>query len=103
MKPVVFWYRILANLLDVRRMLKVEVERWCQTAESLRQQALKATHPRTRERFLALYEISRGKCATEVGRESQRNPQTIMAWVHRYNKEGQESMVYRRSGGHPPL
>jgi transposase len=35
--------------------------------------------------------------------ESERNPQTVMEWVHRYNTHGPEALTYRRSGGHLPL
>lgn len=84
-------------------MLKVELERWHHSAESLREQALRADHARTRERLLALYEMTQGKNATQVGRQTGRNPQTIMDWVHRYNEAGWESLVYRHTGGHPPL
>jgi Helix-turn-helix domain len=84
-------------------MLTVDTQRWDQTAENLREQALRAEHHRTRERFLALYEISKGKSATQTGLKAQRNPQTVMEWVHRYNQLGPAAMVYRRSGGHPPL
>ena len=45
-------------------MLSVEHARWGQTPEDLRQLAMSASHPRTRERFLALYEITRASCAT---------------------------------------
>ena len=45
-----------------------------------------ASHPRTRERLMALYEISLGKSATQVAKDSQWNPQTVMEWVHRYDK-----------------
>ncbi|MEH2465352.1 helix-turn-helix domain-containing protein [Nostoc sp.] len=64
-------------------MLKVECDRWNQSSSILRQEALKANHARTRERLMALYEICNGKSATQVGRETRRNPQTIMEWVHR--------------------
>lgn len=84
-------------------MLKVDTQRWQHSPDRLREQALRASHARTRERFLALYEICQGKSATEVGRETGRNPQTIMEWVHRYNEAGLESLVYRHTGGHPPL
>jgi transposase len=84
-------------------MLQVDLERWQQSPDSLREQAIHATHARTRERLLALYEICQGKSATEVGRQTQRNPQTVMEWVHRYNEAGSEALVYRRTGGHPPL
>ena len=84
-------------------MLKVDTQRWNQSPESLREEALKATHPRSRERFLGLYEVSQGKSATQVGRETRRNPQTVMEWVRRYNKSGPEALKYKHTGGHPPL
>lgn len=84
-------------------MLKVECDRWNESASKLREEALKANHTRTRERLMALYEICNGKSATKVGRETGRNPQTVMEWVHRYNKDGPETLVYQHSGGHPPL
>ncbi|MBD2209103.1 helix-turn-helix domain-containing protein [Nostoc linckia FACHB-104] len=85
------------------RMLSVDLSSWGESAEALREKALRAEHPRSRERFMALYEISGGKSATQVGRETGRNPQTVMEWVHRYNEAGPETLVYQRSGGHPPL
>jgi transposase len=66
-------------------MLKVEGEKWNQSLETLREKALRAEHPRTRERLMALSEICGGKNATQIGKDTGRNPQTIMEWVHRYN------------------
>ena len=82
-------------------MLKVDVNLWQQSAEHLRESALRAEHPRTRERLRALYEICQGKSATQVGRETRRNPQTVMEWVHKYNQAGMSALEYQRSGGHP--
>ncbi len=42
-------------------MLKVNYVLWGHSKELLREEALKAEHPRTRERLMALYEISEGK------------------------------------------
>jgi Homeodomain-like domain len=84
-------------------MLKLNCSRWDQSIDVLRDQALSAEHPRTRERWMALYEICTGKNATKVGIETGRNPQTIMEWVHRYNEIGPEGMVFKQTGGHPPL
>lgn len=81
----------------------MDLERWHHSAESLREAALRANHARSRERFLALYEITEGKNATQVGRQTGQNPQTIMDWVHRYNQTGLESLEYRHTGGPPPL
>ena len=84
-------------------MLKVDYARWNQSKELLRTKALTAEHPRTRERLMALYEISEGKSATRVGKKTNRNPQTVMEWVHRYNSEGLGAVEYQRSGGRTPF
>jgi hypothetical protein len=47
-------------------MLRVEYARWDQTPTDLRRLAMSASHPRTRERFLALYEITQESCATRA-------------------------------------
>ncbi len=84
-------------------MLKVDCARWNQSRELLREEALAAEHPRTRERLMALYEITKGSSATQVGKQTNRNPQTIMEWVHRYNREGITALLYQRSGGRNPF
>ena len=84
-------------------MLKVKCEAWNQNREILRKEALAAKHPRTRERLMALYEISAGKSATRVGKETKRNPQTVMEWVHKYNQEGLTALKYQRTGGRTPF
>ena len=54
--------------------------------------ALSARHARSRERFLALHEIARGRCASEVAAHTGRHPQTVMGWLHRYNEGGPEAV-----------
>src|SRR5215218_8532488 len=49
-------------------MLHVDYARWDQTPEDLRRLATSAAHQRTRERFLALYEITQESCATRGSR-----------------------------------
>ena len=83
--------------------LKVDCIRWQQSSEDLRKQAVKAAHPRTRERLMALYDISKGESATQVGRATNRHPQTVMEWVHRYNNGGLAALEYQRTGGRLPL
>jgi transposase len=69
------------------------------TPADLRELAMSASHPRTRERFLALYEITQESCATRVAAQARRHPQTVMEWLHLYNTP--EALVYQRTG--PPL
>src|SRR5262249_26220027 len=54
-------------------MIRVEMARWKQTLEDLRLASLDAPHPRSRERFQALYLIASGQfnattCAPPLGR-----------------------------------
>jgi len=44
----------------------VLITRWGQTPEDLRHLALSAPHARTRERALALFDITQHSCATQV-------------------------------------
>jgi transposase len=85
-------------------MLSVEHARWGQTPEDLRRLAMSAPHRRTRERFLALYDILQGRRgATCVALRAGRHPQTVMGWLHAYNAHGPEALVYHRTGGRPPF
>ena len=84
-------------------MLRVEYARWDQTPADLRELAMSASHPRTRERFLALYEITQESCATRVAAQARRHPQTVMEWLHLYNTGGPAALAYQRTGGRPPF
>src|SRR3954464_4785822 len=77
-------------------MLSVDHARWGQTPEDLRRLAMSAPHLRTRERFLALHEITRGSCATRVAVRAGRHPQTVMGWLHAYNAQGPDALAYRQ-------
>jgi hypothetical protein len=85
-------------------MLGVETAKWQQTLEDLRRTALQALHPRTRERFQALYLIASGQfnattCAAHIGRQDD----TVLTWIHLYNRQGPQALTYRHSGGRAPL
>jgi hypothetical protein len=84
-------------------VLQVDCARWGQTPEDLRRLAMSASHARTRERSLALYEIAQGSCATRIATRTGRHPQTVMEWVHASNAQGPDALVYRRTGGRPPF
>ena len=84
-------------------VLRVDCARWGGTAEDLRHLALSAPHARTRERALALFEITQGSCATRVAARTGRHPQTVMGWVHAYNAQGPDTLAFRRTGGRPPF
>src|SRR4051795_7017008 len=66
-------------------MLRVDYARWGQTPEDLRHLALSAPHARTRDRALALFDITRHSCATQVAVRTGRRAHTVLGWVHAYN------------------
>jgi hypothetical protein len=85
-------------------MVRVDLAKWGQTLDDLRRLSLHAAHPRTRERFQALYLIAVGQfnattCAAHLGR----NDETVLTWIHRYNAHGPDALAYRRTGGPTPL
>jgi hypothetical protein len=85
-------------------MIQVDLVKWRQTVEDLRRAALNEAHPRSRERFQALYLIASGQfhataCAAHIGRQDE----TVLRWVHLYNRHGPDALAYRHSGGRSPL
>src|SRR3954449_9514018 len=85
-------------------MIRVEMAKWGQALEDLRRTSVETPHPRSRERFQALYLIASGRfnataCAAHVGRQDE----TVLGWVHRYNEHGPDALAYRRTGGRSPL
>ena len=85
-------------------MIRVELQKWGQTLDDLRRLALRAGHPRTRERFLALSLIADGTHnATTWAARFGRQDETVHRWVRLYNSHGPDALVYRRSGGPSPL
>jgi hypothetical protein len=84
-------------------VLRVDYARWGQTPEDLRHLALSAPHARTRERALALFDITQHSCATQVAGRTGRRAHTVLGWVHAYNAQGPDALAFRRTGGRRPL
>src|SRR4051794_2068840 len=84
-------------------VLRVDYARWGQTPEDLRHLALSAPHARTRERALALFDITQHRCATQVAGRTGRRAHTVMDWVHAYNAQGPDALAFRRTGGRRPF
>jgi len=84
-------------------VLRVDYARWGQSPEDLRFLAVSAPHARTRERALALFEITQGRSATRLAERTGRHPQTVMGWVHAYNAQGPDALAFHRTGGRRPF
>ena len=97
-----------SHLITFRRrgsglVLRVDCARWGQTPEDLRHLALSAPHARTRERALALFDVTQHRCATQVAGRTGRRAHTVMDWVHAYNAQGPDALTFRRTGGRRPF
>jgi hypothetical protein len=57
-------------------------------------------HLRTRERFLALSDLTQESCVTRAAKHAHRHPQTVMKWLHRYNMRGPKAPADQRTGSH---
>ena len=84
-------------------MLRVDYARWGQTPEDLRHLALSAPHARTRERALALFDITQHRCATQVAKRTGWRAHTVLGWAHAYNAQGPDALTVRRTGGRSPF
>jgi len=85
-------------------MLRPDFSKWGQTPEEIRQLSIKAEHPRSRERFQALYLIGTDQTnASRFANEIKRDDQTVMGWIHLYNAEGADALLYKRTGGRSPF
>ena len=81
-------------------MVRPDFAKWDQTAEDIRRLSIEAEHPRSRERFQALYMIGSGQeNASHWAKSINRQKQTVLGWVHRYNEYGPERIHYEHTGG----
>lgn len=85
-------------------MVRPDAAKWGQSLADLRWLAIESEHKRTRERFLALYEIgSEQRSAKRWAEENGYQIETVLRWLHGYNSGGPEAVVYRHTGGRRPL
>lgn len=85
-------------------MVRPDMERWGQTVADLRVLSVEAKDARSRERFLALYMIAdKRTSACPWARASGRTKETVLRWVHVYNRRGPEAVFYRHTGGRRPF
>jgi len=84
-------------------MIRPDFEKWQQSVEDIRQLSIEAAHPRSRERFQALYMIGSGQeNASRWAQKIKRQKQTVLKWIHRYNENGPAGIPYQATGGAQP-
>ncbi len=85
-------------------MVRPDIAKWEQSLDDLRRLSIESAHPRTRERFLALYMIgSKQNNAASWAKETGRQIDTVLGWVHDYNDEGPDALIFRQTGGVRPF
>ncbi|MFN8495541.1 MAG: hypothetical protein U0350_48545 [Caldilineaceae bacterium] len=85
-------------------MIKPDLAKWGQTLPDLQRLMVAAAHQRSRARFQALYMIaSEHSNASAWARPIGRQAQTVIGWVHDYNRAGPPALHSQRSGGRPPF
>ena len=99
---------VCSHLISLHRrwsglVIRVDCARWGQTPEDLRYLALSAPHAGTRERALALFDITQHNCASQVAVRTGRRAHTVLGWGHAYNAQGPGALAFRRTGGRRPF
>ena len=84
-------------------VIRVACARWGQTPDDVRHLALSAPHARTRERALALVDITQHRCATQGAMRTGRRAHTVLGWAHASNAQGPDALAFRRTGGRRPF
>lgn len=85
-------------------MIRPQLDKWGHGLDDLQRWTTEASHPRTRERFLALLMVATERYnATTWAAQTDRNDETILGWIHTYNEHGPERLNYRRTGGSAPF
>ena len=72
------------------------------TAEDLRSLARRSRDSRQCQRLLALAAVAEGRSRAEAAEIGGMDRQTLRDWVHRFNAEGSEGLLDRKTDGPPP-
>jgi len=80
-------------------MVRPDLQKWSLSLDALTELSVYASHPRTRERFLALTLLCQGQSAWRLHRSLGRDVHTVLKWVHDFNLGGPSALIYRRTGG----
>ena len=86
------------GMRDITQLL----ERWQLDVGDVRERMYRATTPRERERWHALWLLAQGWTASAVAEALEREPHTIGAWVAAFSDNGPAALAFEQSGGSPP-
>ena len=83
---------------DVLGLLK----QWQSDIRQVRERMYRAGTPRERERWHALWLLTRGWSAVQVAEALERDPHTIGDWVADFRRAGPAGLAFEQTGGPPP-
>jgi transposase len=80
----------------------VILEYWQMDGDKVREQIYRAPTPRERERWHALWLLTRGWSATQVAEALGRDAHAIGDWTEDFRQRGPAGLAFEQSGGSPP-
>ncbi len=78
------------------------LRQWQLDEREVRRRVYQASTPRERERWHALWLLTRGWSQAQVADALERDPHTIGEWLDGFRKAGPEGLVFEQTGGSPP-
>ena len=78
------------------------LERWRLDEAEVRRRMYRASTPRERERWHAIWLLAQGWTAAAVGRALERDAHTIGQWATAFAEGGPKALVFEQTGSSPP-
>ena len=78
------------------------LERWQLDVKAVRERMYRAPTPRERERWHAVWLLTRDWSAAQVAKALERDAHTIGDWVETLRQKGPEALAFEQTGGAPP-
>jgi transposase len=78
------------------------LERWKLNERQVRERMYRAATPRERERWHAIWLVTRGWSAARVAEALERDAHTIGEWLAQFRASGPAGLSFEQTGGSPP-
>lgn len=75
---------------------------WQLDEHQVRERMYRASSPRERERWHALWLLAQGWSAAQTADALERDPHTIGDWLANFRQAGPRGLVFEQTGGSPP-
>jgi transposase len=82
--------------------IQILLKQWEMDERAVREQMYRAATARERERWHALWLLTRGWSEAQVAGALERDAHTIGAWVTGFREAGPASLTFEQTGGPPP-